>query len=391
MRIGLVLAAVPGYSETFFRSKINGLKAQGHELILFANGPSHGFDLCRYVEGARGDGRLGSVLKLMIASFRLLLHKPTRVLRFYKLERQSNCSFKCAFAHLIFSSHIMHFDLDWLHFGFGTMALGKENVARAMGAKMAVSLRGVDIAIYPVKHPGCYELMWQRIVKLHVISDDLGNLAAKNGLSNDTPVVKITPAIDVEKFQRTTSLAKDIQHPIEILAVARLHWKKGLEYTLQALGLLKENGLSFHYTIIGEGEEFERLIFVAHQLGIAELVTFAGKKSPEEVKQAMEETDIYLQYSISEGFCNAVLEAQAMGCLCVVSDAEGLPENVLHNETGWVVPKRQPELLAAQIISIVHTPQDKLSEIRLQAVERVQKQFAIADQIRAFENFYTLA
>ncbi|MBK7870836.1 MAG: glycosyltransferase family 4 protein [Saprospiraceae bacterium] len=52
-----------------------------------------------------------------------------------------------------------------------------------------------------------------------------------------------------------------------------------------------------------------------------------------------EKADIYLQYSIQEGFCNAVLEAQAMGLLCIVSDAEGLPENILHGQTGWVVPK----------------------------------------------------
>ena len=55
---------------------------------------------------------------------------------------------------------------------------------------------------------------------------------------------------------------------------------------------------------------------------------------------------IYLQYSIQEGFCNAVLEAQALGLLTIVSDAEGLPENVIHGETGWVVPKRKPKFFA---------------------------------------------
>ena len=76
-----------------------------------------------------------------------------------------------------------------------------------------------------------------------------------------------------------------------------------------------------------------------------EKVSFKGKLAHMEVKKAMEQADIYLQYSLQEGFCNAVLEAQAMGLLCIVSDAEGLPENVLHGQTGWVVPKRQPALL----------------------------------------------
>ena len=37
MKIGIVLPSVPGYSETFFTSKIKGLQANGFEVILFVN------------------------------------------------------------------------------------------------------------------------------------------------------------------------------------------------------------------------------------------------------------------------------------------------------------------------------------------------------------------
>ena len=47
------------------------------------------------------------------------------------------------------SSHIIRYDLDWLHFGFATCALGRENLASLIGAKMSTSIRGYDIAIYP--------------------------------------------------------------------------------------------------------------------------------------------------------------------------------------------------------------------------------------------------
>lgn len=60
----------------------------------------------------------------------------------------------------------------------------------------------------------------------------------------------------------------------------------------------------------------------------------------EDIAKHLVTSDIYIQYSVQEGFCNAVLEAQATGMLCVVSDAEGLAENVLHEITGWVVPKK---------------------------------------------------
>ena len=76
-------------------------------------------------------------------------------------------------------------------------------------------------------------------------------------------------------------------------------------------------------------------------------------------KNYLEKSDIYLQYSIQEGFCNSVLEAQAMGLLSIVSDANGLTENIIHNYTGWVVPKMAPKLLA-NCIKKFYLPQTKL-------------------------------
>ena len=95
-----------------------------------------------------------------------------------------------------------------------------------------------------------------------------------------------------------------------------------------------------------------------------------------------------MQYSVQEGFCNAVLEAQATGLLCIVSDAEGLPENVLHGITGWVVPKRRPDLLAGQIESVLHMPPEQREQIRRQAIERVRREFNLEKQQREFLEFY---
>jgi len=314
---------------------------------------------------------------------------PLRTRRFYYLERQSGRGFKQVIENLYLNSHILPIHLDWLHFGFATMALRRENVAQAMGAKMAVSLRGYDIAIYPLKHPDCYNLLWQKVDKVHTISTDLQILAYQQGLSHNKTTVKITPAIDTQQFQRNTPLADTRNKPLRLLTVARLNWKKGIEYTLEALALLKKQGIDFQYTVIGDGEEYERLVFAALQFGIREQVHFAGKMPHEEVKAAMEQSDIYLQYSISEGFCNAVLEAQAMGLLCIVSDAEGLPENVLHGETGWVAPRRHPELLAAQIEEVMQLPPEHHQTIRQRAIQRVREEFNIEKQIEAFLQFYS--
>ena len=389
LKIGLVLPSTPGYSETFFQTKIAGLQSAGHRVIIFVGTAKPDFSACRVVLGPGVyQNKVLMALILLLRVMVLFCRVPLRAFRFLQLERQSGRSWNRAFENLYLSSHILPFDLDWLHFGFATMAIRKENTAKAMNAKIAVSLRGFDIAIYPVKNPGCYDLLWKRIDKLHTISDDLLDLAYNNGLQSITPYQKITPAIDIKKFTRTIPIHEKTGQPIRLLTVARLHWKKGLDYTLEALALLKKSGIDFQYTIIGSGEEYERLIFAAHQYDIKEKVFFAGKMTHKEVKAKLECAGIYIQYSISEGFCNSVLEAQAMGCLCVVSDAEGLSENVLHRATGWVVPKRNPTLLARQIMEIIQTEGSQLNKIREAAINRVAEKFNLELQKKAFVDFY---
>jgi colanic acid/amylovoran biosynthesis glycosyltransferase len=104
----------------------------------------------------------------------------------------------------------------------------------------------------------------------------------------------------------------------------------------------------------------------------------------------MAESDIYLQPSIQEGFCNAVLEAQASALLCVVTDAEGLPENVLNEITGWVVPKRNPKAIAEKIIEVINKNPLELLKIQQKAVERLKNEFNLQKQNLEFIKFYNI-
>ena len=199
----------------------------------------------------------------------------------------------------------------------------------------------------------------------------------------------IPPAIEVDQFKsKKNNLSLfNKKETIHLLTVARLHWTKGLEYTLQALAILKEKNISFHYTIVGEGQERERLIFAVHQMGLEDWVTFAGFVSPKDIRKYYEEADIYLQYSIQEGFCNAVLEAQAMGLITIVSDAGGLSDNVQNGKTGWVVPKRSPQYLSYKIIEIISIDNAELVQIRTNSIRRVKKYFNLEIQKKNSINF----
>lgn len=390
MTIGLVLNNLPKISETFLVSKIKGLQNHGADVILFAKREQNikCFNSCR-VEYQRGLFKSKLLQAGMILFFlsKLFIRRPSVVFRYLSLEKKDDIKLMRRIKNLYINSHILNEDLDWIHFSYATLMIRRENIAGALKAKMGVSFRGYDISIYPLKHKFCYQIASSKIHKIHSISKDLLNISYDVGFNRNIPAVIINPSIDTNHFKiKRCKASKDGK--INFLTVARLHWKKGIEYTLESLSLLKKQGFRFKYTIIGSGEEFERLVYATYQLNLDHDVIFVGDVIHSDIKKYYENAEIYLQYSIQEGFCNSVLEAQAMGLLTIVSNAEGLSENIIDKQTGFVVEKRSPELLARKIKFVLSIPTKKAAKIRTNAALRVQHEFAINDQGRKFSEFF---
>ncbi len=387
MKIGLILSSLPNYSEVFILNKINGLVKYGFEVSLFISSKK---DLNTVSLPASTtifyQLNINNKYNLLFSIFKVFILHPYRCIRYLNYENQSHGNIFKAIKHLILNYHIIGESLDWIHFCFATSSIGKENLARVMKAKMAVSFRGFDIGLYPYKHSNCYKLLWDRIDKVHTISDDLYFKAIKLGLDSNIPVNKINPAIDINYFN--TKPKYDFNQPIRILTVGRLNWKKGYDYALKALYLLKNKSINFEYHIIGEGSYKEAIIYAINQLNLNNNVIIKGKLLHKDIKREMKWADLYIQPSIQEGFCNSVLEAQAMGLLCIVTNAEGLSENILDGETGWVISKRSPKELFDKILEILSSDLDSLKRIKEFAMKRVKAKYNINNQNKLFVDFY---
>ncbi len=389
MKIGIVLSQTPGYSETFFRSKIKGLQNNGMQVSLFVQKKQKDFNLCPVYESPKVSANPIFQAFFFLKEFVLLLPYTSVVRRFILLEQNEGTRGVALWKKLYLNSHLLKAKLDWLHYGFATQALGRETIAKAIGAKMAVSFRGFDINVYPIKHPGCYKKLWQHVDKIHSISEYLLSKAIYMGLSIETPSAIINPAVSFDNFQRNTNYTPSKE--IKIFAIARPNWIKGLDISIEAMRLLKECGIKFKYYIIGdkESQDVEPYKFMVYELGLTEEVVFLGEQSHKKSLDYLTTADLYIQPSLNEGFCNAVLEAQSQGILCIVSNAGGLSENVLHGETGWVVPKYSPELLAEQIKKVLLMDLEEKTRISTNAMSRVRKVFNLEKQEKEFVEFYS--
>lgn len=387
-KIGLVLAQAPAYSETFLVNMVKGLVQNDFDVILFtAKRSPRAFALCKEVVSFPiVQNRLFRPFSVVACVAIAFIRNPRHLWRFCRLERTSGSTWSQVVKRICVSSHILPCALDYLHFGFATMGIDRENVGKAVGAKVSISIRGYDVSIFPLTRQNVYHRLWNAVDKVHTISEDLYQTALALGLPSTVPVRKIMPAIDGTKFVRSRNAR--ISDEIKILTIARLQWKKGLEVAMDAMAILKSRGIRFRYSIVGEGREHDRLMFARHQLGLEDMVDFLGRKPHDEIARLMGEYDIYLQPSVQEGFCNSVLEAQASGLLCIVTNAEGLTENVLHGETGWVVPKWKPDALADRIVEVMQLEPRQIDNVRRVASNRVTSDFNLAKQNALFAAFF---
>ncbi len=91
------------------------------------------------------------------------------------------------------------------------------------------------------------------------------------------------------------------------------------------------------------------------QLGLTQRVHWLG--SVKDVPSLLAAADVALLTSHEEGFSNAIIEYMATGLPSVVTDVGGNPEAVLHEETGLVVPARDPVALAEAILRLASDPE----------------------------------
>ncbi len=388
MKIGLVLSSTPAYSETFFNAKIKGLQESGFEVVLFVQYTSPSFKLCPVYKSPKVFKN--PILQFFSMLFVLLklVPKLKTIIKFSNLERQQKTTGFELIKKIYLTAHILSQKVDWLHFGFATQALGKELVAKAIGAKMAVSFRGFDINVYPLKHPNCYGLLWKHVAKVHTISSFLLEKSYQLGLDRKVPFEIITPAVDFEKIK----LLKESLAPnkLQIITIARLHWIKGLGLAIEAMKLLKVNGLDFEYHIIGDGSkgDLERYKYQVYELGLQNQIIFEGELTHDKTFDLLQKCSIYIQPSVNEGFCNALLEAQSLGKLCIATNVGGIPENIVNNKTGWLLNNFEATTLASKILEVINLTLEEKEIISFNAMARVKKEFNLEKQNEQFKNFY---
>ncbi|HVS33357.1 MAG TPA: glycosyltransferase [Thermoanaerobaculia bacterium] len=147
-----------------------------------------------------------------------------------------------------------------------------------------------------------------------------------------------------------------------ILSVAALTGAKGFTFLIEACARLVEQGIDLECTIVGEGPMRDEIRACVDQHGLAERVRLTGALPQHEVARLLAECDIFVLPSViayngqMDGIPISLMEAMAAGKPVVASAISGIPELVVHEDSGLLVDSTHPERIASSIRRLIEDP-----------------------------------
>jgi glycosyltransferase involved in cell wall biosynthesis len=258
---------------------------------------------------------------------------------------------------LVMLKHTFDFDLIHAHAicpdGFAAARMGRQ-----MGVPVVCTIHGADINVYP------HRTRLTRIVTRKAISSVDVVITVSAALKDRTPAletpkreIRVIPnGVDLRRFdpvdrgQARAELGLPQDRKILVYA-SRLDEAKGLSHLLAALKKVVSRNSQCLLVLVGDGPYLQHLEQEATQLGLQDDVIFAGARPHAEIVRWMSASDLVVQPSLSEGSPLSAYEALACGRPMIASRVGGIPELIVSDDYGLLVPPADPEALAEALLS----------------------------------------
>lgn len=152
------------------------------------------------------------------------------------------------------------------------------------------------------------------------------SLEAGQWMFGKQPDYVINNAVDAQKFEYNSEVRKQVKKELNLEAkfiighVGRFCEPKNHMFLLEIFKTVLEKNPQAILVLVGakEGELYEQVYNKASNLGIENQIKFLGKRT--DIDRILQAMDIFVFPSVYEGFPVTLVEAQAAGLPCVVSD-----------------------------------------------------------------------
>jgi len=282
-------------------------------------------------------------------------------------------------------------NLDVLHFQWAKDIVKYPEFIEQLDCSIALSLRGTHINVSPVTDKSLailYRKYFPKINKFHAVSQAIAEEAGKYGADIDKITV-INPAVNKTIFKHNNkNIKKTNTKSLNIVSIGRFHWIKGYTYALDAMSILKTEGINFHYTIISSDLVSENIQYQLNDLDLGDYIEIIYGLSNDKVIEQLPNYDLLILPSVEEGISNAVLEAMALRVPVVSTNCGGMNEIINHNENGFLIPIRDSIKLAEEIKKFIKMSESKILKIVDAAEQTIKDNYLLDHQVNKMMQIY---
>lgn len=228
--------------------------------------------------------------------------------------------------------------------------------------------------------------------KIIVNSDYTGKIVQSYNINKDKIVI-IKPCPQISLSFLSSQLIKQtrqLDETFNLLTVARLVRRKGIDRVLEALPYVWEKIPKVKYTIVGEGSERFRLEKLVAKIKANKKINFVGKIDNQELAKIYLKHDLFIMLPRNikgdvEGFGMVYLEAGLFNLPVLATASGGITEAVKHKKTGLILPENSSaKVIADAIVELLSQP--KLLKIYGQNNRRWAESFSWQKQAYILNN-----
>ena len=267
-------------------------------------------------------------------------------------------------------------NIDHIHVHYATFpAYVAWIISQLTGITYSVTVHAHDIYV----HQTMLEEKLSKAKRIIAISDYNKKFLISKVSPNLAEKIKVIHCgIDIDAYQHLDTPYNPTQ-AFNIMSIGSLQPYKGQIYLIKACQQLAQEGIKVNCSIIGGGELQASLKHYIDQNKIQN-VTLLGPKTEDQILELFKLNHCYIQPSIitdsgkMEGIPVAIMEAMASKTVVIASDISGIPEIVIPNQTGYIVPEKEYIMLNQQISYIIDKYKH-IIKITDAALEHVKKNF----------------
>jgi len=180
---------------------------------------------------------------------------------------------------------------------------------------------------------------------------------------------------------------------LQVGLIGRISPWKGQDIFLRAAALVKSKFPNVRFQIVGSAlfgeKQYESQVrALCTQLQLDSVVTFAGFRS--DIPAVLEDLDIVVHASTTgEPFGQVIIEGMAAGKPVVATNGGGVPEIVEHNQTGILIPMKDPVAMSDAICRLLANRAERV-EMGRKGWERVRDKFTLSRVALEIESVYSV-